>query len=501
MIKSRRIARAIGPLVLAALPVLSALAQSSGVHYPVVEHTTPNGMKVLVSEDPTIPNIAVYTFFRVGSRNEHEGITGISHFFEHMMFNGAQKYGHGDFDKTLELAGGNNNAYTSNDLTVYQDWTPASALETVFDLEADRIQYLAFDPEVIKSERQVVYSERRLRTDNSNPGLLNEQLHAAAFTAAPYHWPVVGWPTDIEAWTMDDLKGYFKMGYSPNNATMVVVGGVKAADVFRLADKYIGPIPVHDPPPPVRTKEPVQLGERRVTVNKFAQAPLLFIGYHAVDAKSPDYYTFQLIDNLLTTGQSSRMYRALVDGQQLATSVNTGLNATLDPSLFEVNAQPRNGVAPEKLEAAIYAEMTKLSDDGPAPEELQKAKNQAIAAYYRSLRSIAGRAQTIGSQEVLFGDYHKLQTVEATINAVTAADVQRVMKQYLVPTKRTVATLIPTATPATIAAPPPPPPPTNSPPPPPVDTTGPAPAPGVKPAPKPNTQPTSQPAPLPGVPQ
>ena len=467
-------------VLLACVSSCSALGQNVTVQ----EHTTPNGMKVLVSEDPTIPNIAVYTWFRVGSRNEHEGITGISHFFEHMMFNGAKKYGHGDFDKTLELAGGNNNAYTSNDVTVYQDWTPASALETVFDLEADRIANLAFDPAVIKSERQVVYSERRLRTDNSNPGLLSEQLEAAAFTAAPYHWPVVGWPTDIESWTMEDLKSYFAMGYSPNNATMVVVGGVKAADVFRLADQYIGPIAVHEPPPPVRTKEPVQLGERRVYVNKFAQAPLLMIGWHAVEAKNADYYVFQLIDNLLTTGQSSRMYRSLVDGQQLATSVRAGLGPTIDPSLFEVEAQPRKGVPVEKLEAAIYAEMDKLSADGPGAEELRKAKNQAVASYYRSLRSIAGRAQVIGSEAVIFGDWHRMNTVEASINAVTAADVQRVMKQYLVATNRTVATLVPdAAAPATAPTQP------TRPPVPPVDTTGPAPAPGVKPAPKPYSQP------------
>jgi len=430
-------------LAILALAVVSS-ATLSAQNIPIQEHMTPNGMKVLVVEDPSIPNVAMYTWFHVGSRNEHEGITGISHFFEHMMFNGAKKYGHGEFDNVLALAGGENNAFTSNDVTVYQDWFPAPALETVFDLEADRIQNLAFDPEVIKSERQVVYSERRLRTDNSNPGLLSEQLDAAAYTAAPYHWPVVGWPTDIESWTLADLKAYFAMGYSPSNATMIVVGGIKAADVFRLADQYIGPIPVHDPPPPVRTKEPAQLGERRIYVDKFAQAPLLDIGFHAVDAKSPDFYVFQMIDNLLTTGQSSRLYKSLVDGQQLAVRVNTFLRPSIDPSLFEVSAQPRKGVPVEKLEQQIYAEMNNLANTGPTTDELQKAKNQAIAAHYRSLRSIAGLAQTIGQAEVIFGDYRTLSSVEQKINAVTAADVQRVMKQYLKPTNRTVAILVPT---------------------------------------------------------
>ncbi len=428
-----------------ALLALAAVCAAPAQNIQVKEHTTPNGMKVLVNEDFTIPNVAMNIFFRVGSRNEHEGITGISHFFEHMMFNGAKKYGHGDFDKTLELAGGSNNASTSNDFTTYTDRLPNTALETIFDLEADRIQNLAFDPAVIKSEREVVYSERRLSVDNSNPGLLSEQLEAAAFTAQSYHWPVVGWPTDIEAWTIDDLKSYFAMGYSPTNATMVVVGAVKAEDVFRLADKYIGPIPVHDPPPEPRTREPVQLGERRVTINKFAQAPLLDIGYHAVDAKSPDFVALQLADNILSTGQSSRMYTALVDGQQLASSVRTSVRATLDPSLFRISAQPRRGVPLDKLEQAIYAQLLKLQTDGPTPEELQKAKNQSIASYYRSLESISGKAGVIGNRQVMFGDYHSLATVEQKINAVTAADIQRVMKQYLQPNNRTVAMLIPTA--------------------------------------------------------
>jgi len=297
----------------------------------------------------------------------------------------------------------------------------------------------------------VVYSERRLSVDNRNEGILDEQLQAAAFTAAPYHWPVVGWPSDIESWTIDDLKSYFAMGYSPSNATMVVVGGVKAEDVFRLADKYMEPIPAHDPPPPVRTKEPAQLGERRVYVNKFAQLPLLNIGYHAVDARSPDFYVFQLIDNLLTMGQSSRLYESLVDKQQLAISVNTNLGPMIDPGLFQLYAQPRKGVSAETLEKAIYLELDKLAKDGPGERELTKAKNQAIATYYRQLRSINGRAGAIGNYEVLFGDYHKLSGVEQQYQKITAEDIQRVMKQYLVPTNRTVAILVPTEQPPAAA--------------------------------------------------
>jgi zinc protease len=424
------------------------LTQSSAAqNFNIQERTLKNGLKVLVQEDPAIPNVALYTFFRVGSRNEHEGITGLSHFFEHMMFNGAKKYGPGQFDKAMEANGGNNNAYTSNDVTVYQDWFPNSALELIFDLEADRVQYLAFDPKIVESERQVVYSERRLSVDNNNFGLLDEQLEATAMMAHPYHWPVVGWPSDIEKWTLDDLKTYFAKGYSPSNATMVVVGAVKADDVFRLAEKYMEPIPAHDPPPPVRTVEPKQLGERRIAVHKFAQLPIVQIAYHVPQALGPDYYTLELLQTLLTRGESSRLYRSLVDQQQLAIEVESSHEVTFDPFLFSFTVQPRKGVAPEKAEQALYAEIDKLKTSGVDDHELQKAKNQAIANYYRSLRSINRRANVIGRYEVFFGDYHKLANVEQEFNKVTAADIQRAAKEYFDVNNRTVATLVPDAEP------------------------------------------------------
>lgn len=438
--KSHRLPLALAAAFAFALPLA---AQNINIQ----ERTLKNGMKVLVQEDPSIPNVALYTFFRVGSRNEHEGITGLSHFFEHMMFNGAKKYGPGQFDKTMEAAGGSNNAYTSNDLTVYQDWFPNSQLELIFELEADRVQNLAFDPKIVESERQVVYSERRLSVDNDNFGLLDEQLEATAIMAHPYHWSVIGWPSDIEKWTLDDLKTYFAKGYSPSNATMVVVGDVKADNLFQLAEKYMEPIPAHDPPPPVRTVEPKQLGERRISVHKFAQLPIIEIGYHVPQAQGPDYYTLELLQALLTTGESSRLYRSLVDQQQLAVQVQSGHEATIDPYLFTFTVQPRQGVAPEKAEQALYAEVDKLKTAAIDDHELQKAKNQVISSYYRSLRSINRRANVIGRYQVLFGDYHKLANVEQEFNKVTAADIQRAAKEYFDVNNRTVATLIPDTAP------------------------------------------------------
>lgn len=404
--------------------------------------TLANGMKVIVQEDHGIPNVALYFFYRVGSRNEHPGATGLSHFFEHMMFNGAKKYGPGMFDKTMDSNGGNNNAYTSRDVTVYTDWFPSSALETMFDMEADRIRDLAFDPKIIDSERGVVYSERRMSVDNSPMGALRELAEAAAFEAHPYHWPVVGWPSDIESWSMEDLKAHWAMGYAPNNCTMVVVGDVAFDSIMTLARKYMESIPRHDPPPPVRTKEPEQQGERRVTLRRPAQLPLQMVLYHVPESKHPDSAPLEVLATLLAGGQSSRLYRKLVDGQ-LAVSVNAGSGSALDPTTFNFTMQPRSGIDPAATEKALFDELAALGAAEVPATELRKAKNQLLANLYRQLKTIEGRANLLGSYEVFEGNYARMFSADKEIEAVTAADVQRVARLYFGEKNRTVATLIP----------------------------------------------------------
>jgi zinc protease len=211
--------------------------------------TLANGMKVIVWTDRDIPNIALYNWVRVGSRNEVSGITGLAHFFEHMMFNGTSKRQPGEFDRQMEARGGANNAFTSDNVTVYQDWVPRSALDLVFDLESDRLANLSFDPKVVESERGVVYSERRLRTEDSNEGFLFEQVQATAFVAHPYQIPTIGWPADIQSWKLEDLQKFFKTNYAPNNCTLILVGDVSADEAFAMAKRYLEPIPQQDPPP------------------------------------------------------------------------------------------------------------------------------------------------------------------------------------------------------------------------------------------------------------
>jgi zinc protease len=403
-------------------------------------------MKILVQEDHSIPNATMYIFYRIGSRNERPGTTGISHFFEHMMFNGAKKYGPGKFDGVMEAAGGRNNAYTNYDVTVYQNWFPSSILELIFDLEADRIRDLNFDPKMIESERGVVASERRSSVDNSNFGILGEQLLAAAYTAHPYQWPVIGWMVDIQNWKMEDLKRHFEMGYSPSNATMLVVGDVSADNVFKLAQRYIEPIPSHDPPPPVTTQEPEQLGERRVVVKKFAQLPLLMVGYHVPQTSSPDYYAGRVLDTILFSGQSSRIYQRLVDKDQLALRVDGDSEFAIDPTLYTIVVQPKANVSLDAVEKALYDELEKVKTQGVTDRELTKAKNILLADFYREMKSINGRANILGTYEVFFGDYRKLFTAGDDYAKVTADDVKRIAQKYFTEKNRTVATLIPDGT-------------------------------------------------------
>ena len=427
-------------LVAGAILTLPALGQTE---FPVTTKTLKNGMKVLVQTDHSIPNVALYIFYRIGSRNEGPGTTGISHFFEHMMFNGAKKYGPGELDKVMEANGGSNNAYTTKDVTVYQDWFPRSALPLIYDIEADRIRDLNFDPAKIKSEREVVASERRLSVDNENGGVLDEQLWAAAIIAHPYHWPVVGWMSDIEHWTMEQLRHHFEMGYAPNNATMVVVGDASPEEIFQLCEKFIEPIPTHVPPPPVATVEPEQMGERRVTVKKPAQLPLLMVAYHISRTDNPDYYALNILRTILFDGESSRMYQRLVDKDQIALDVSSDTPPAFDPTIVEIVAQPKQGVDPPVCEKAIYEELERTKTGEVSDAELEKAKNIRLAEFYRQMRTINGRANTIGTYEVFFGDYKKLFDAAKNYSAVSKADVQRVAKTYFGASRRTVATLIP----------------------------------------------------------
>lgn len=428
-------------LLLLGLLCCAGLARAQNKPEDVKTFTLENGMKVLVLEDHSIPNANMYLFWKVGSRNEYPGITGLSHFFEHMMFNGSKKYGPKMFDRTMEASGGSNNAYTTENLTVYTDWFPNSALETIFDLEADRIADLALDDQMVESERGVVLSERSTGLENSNYRLLNEQVKSSAFMAHPYRWSVIGYESDIKNWTKEDLQRYFDTYYAPNNAVVVIVGAVKLPEVKRLAEQYFGPIKAAEPPRAVHTVEPPQQGEKRVTVHKKVSTPNLMMAWHTPATQHEDYYALDLLNTILSQGNSSRLHKALVDEQQVATNVFSYIPESFDPNLMYLYAVASASADEAKLEAAIDTVLTAFLKEGPTARELQKAKNTKLMELYRTLETINGKANTLGTYELFFGDYRKMFDAPQQYEKVTAADIQRVAKKYLTRTNRTVGVL------------------------------------------------------------
>ncbi|GAC27994.1 M16 family metallopeptidase [Brumicola pallidula] len=408
----------------------------------IKQFTLDNGMKIIVLEDDSIPNANMYLFWKVGSRNEYPGITGLSHFFEHMMFNGSKKYGPKMFDRTMEAAGGSNNAYTTENSTVYSDWFPADALELMFDLEADRIQNLDINADVVENERGVVISERSTGLENSNYRMLSEQVKAAAFRAHPYSWSVIGHESDIANWKLQDLKDFHKTYYAPNNAIVVIVGAIKFEDVKRLAKKYFEPIPAQAAPREVHTVEPKQVGEKRVYVQKKSvTSPNIMFAYHVPETKHEDYYALQVLAGILSDGDTSRLTKELVYEQELAAQVFAFSSESINPNLFYFYAIAAPNVDINLLEKGLITQINEVMKNGVTDQELQKVKNRQLVNFYREMSTINGKANTLGSYEFYFGDYNALFELPNSLDKVSKDDVQRVANLYLRKANRTVGIL------------------------------------------------------------
>ena len=436
-----RLATRVAGLLLVASSSLLSLQANATQAKDIKPFTLDNGMEILVLEDSSIPNANMYLFFKVGSRNERPGTTGLSHFFEHMMFNGAKKYGPKMFDRTMEAAGGANNAYATENLTVYTDWFPTDALELMFDLESDRIANLNIDPDMVESERGVVTSERSTGLENSNFRALQQEVKGAAFRAHPYSWPVIGHLSDIKNWTMKDLQDYHKTYYAPNNAIVVIVGDVKFDNVKKLAEQYFGPIPSQPAPAKVHTVEPEQIGERRVYAQKASvSSDNLMMAYHVPQTNSPDFYALTLLNSILSEGKSSRLSKALVN-EQIATDVFGYMPEAFDPNLIYFYAIASRTSNASKMEKAIIAEINKVMKEGVSEKELQKAKNKKTVEFHRTMATINGKANTIGTYQAFFGDYNKLFDATSEYDKVTNDDIKRVAKTYLRKANRTVGVL------------------------------------------------------------
>ncbi len=426
-------------LLLAALGPVSA----QEIRFNVIPYRLDNGLRVLALEDHAVPAISYYTFFRVGSRDERPGRTGISHLFEHMMFNGAKKYGPGAFDETLESRGGQSNAFTTEDLTVYYETFPSEALDTVVDLEADRMAGLAVTDQSLAHERDVVKEERRLRADNDIEGAMLELLQGTAYLAHPYRWPVLGWMPDLDAITAGDCQDYFRTHYAPNNATIVLVGDFKPERAIALISKAFGAIPAQPAAPAVLRDEPEQQGERRALLKRPAQLPAVALAYHVPPVSSDEVFALDLLQIILGEGESSLLNRHLVHDKELATRVHVENAWRLDPSLFIVYAEAKPGTGADALEAALSAEIDALAHQDVAAAALQKAKNIRTTSQVMALKTNSGKAEQLGLFEADFGGYARLFTVLRSYDAVTAADLQKTAARYLTPDNRTVVTLVP----------------------------------------------------------
>lgn len=428
--------------ILLAVAMLTSGAQAATTAEDIQTFTLKNGMKIMVLPDSSIPNANMYLFWKVGSRNESPGITGLSHFFEHMMFNGAKKYGPKMFDRTMEAAGGSNNAYTTENLTVYTNWFPTQAMETIFALEADRIADLAIDEAMVESERGVVSSERTTGLENSNFSALWQEVKGAAFRAHPYSWPIIGHASDIENWSITDLKQYYKTYYAPNNAVVVMTGDVNFDQVKALATKYFAAIPGQPKPKKVHTTEPKQTGERRVYAEKGSVTTAnIMMAYHVPNSRHRDFYALDILSDILATGKSSRLYHALVNEQQLASDVFTYFPKSLDANLFYLYGVAAKDIEVAALEKSMIKEVNNIIRHGIDNRELQKVKNRKLVDFYRSMSTINGKSNSIGSYELYFGDYRKLFSAPQEYNKVTTDDIQRVAKTYLIKSNRTVGIL------------------------------------------------------------
>lgn len=408
------------------------------------EFVLANGMKALLIEVPKAPVATVQIWYKVGSRNEVMGRAGLSHMLEHMMFKGTTKYPKGAFSRLIRKNGGMDNAFTSQDFTAYFENLAADRVELALELEADRMQGLQFDMNELKTEREVVKEERRLRTEDDPQGALVEALFAQAFLSHPYHWPVIGWFSDLDAMTLDDLQRHYDTFYSPNNATLIVVGDIKAETLLPTIKQLFEPIPRGPEPKPLAAMEPDQKGERRFLLKREAQVPFVMMGYRVPNYTSEDSYALDILESILSRGKSSRLYQSLVYDQKSALAVGAEYSLMqTDPGLFYFYALVSPGQKVEAVEDALNKEIKRLQAEPPTDLELQRAKNQVEAARIFEQDSNFRHAMLMGQAETVGAGWRKVDQFLERIRSVTVKDVQRVARQYLIDDNRTVGSLIP----------------------------------------------------------
>ena len=414
----------------------AALLASAG---PVLanpyETTLDNGMKVIVKEDRRAPSVVHMVWYGVGSMDEPEGVSGVAHMLEHLMFKGTEKVGPGEFNKRVAEIGGRDNAFTSRDYTAYFQQVPPARLGDMMMLEADRMANLKITDAVFAPERDVVKEERRLRTDDEPRALVYEQMMATAFQASPYGHPVIGWMTDLNAMTADDARAWHAHWYAPNNARLVVVGDVDHQAVFDLAQQYYGPIARRELPPRRISIEPEQRGPRDSVVRAPAELPYVTLAWRAPTLRDPaddhDVYALQVLAAVLDGYDGARLPRRLVHESRVAVSAGAGYDGTArGPSLFVLDGAPAPGKTTADVAAALRAEIAHIQADGIAQDELERVKTQTVADQVYKRDSLMGQAMEIGFLEASGLSWRDEPALLAGVRRVTAAEVQAVARKY-----------------------------------------------------------------------
>ncbi len=418
---------------------------SFGTGMVVKKYRLTNGLKIIILEDHSAPVFAYHTWFNVGSRNERDGITGIAHLFEHLMFKETKNTKEGEFDKILEEQGGRINAATYVDWTFYRESLPKEAFATVVSLEADRMQHMILNDAQVNSEREVVANERRFRVDNSPGGIMYEQLHKAAFSLHPYHWPVIGWMKDIQAINLKDCIEFYKTYYAPNNSTVVVVGDVETEEVLKTINKAYGAIPASTIPPEKIPSEPQQTEEKRIEIEQPIPAQKVLIGFHVPDSLHEDLPALSVAHALLFDGKSSRLYRRLITDSQIASEAGGWVNQTKDPGLQIIDISMKTGHQAQEALKIVYEELERLSKEDVSDDELQKAKNRLETSFWNNFKTADSKAESLGFHEIVSKDYRKLFEEIPRLKKVQASDVRRVATQYYVSQNRTLVVATPKA--------------------------------------------------------
>ena len=411
-----------------------------------------NGLPILIKESHVAPVASFWIFYRVGSRNELPGTTGISHWVEHMLFKGTERFPSGEFDKAIARAGGMSNGMTSQDWTTYFETLPAERIDLALEFESDRMANTIIDADEVDAERTVILSERE-GSENSYFYLLSEEVQAAAFRVHSYHNPIIGWKPDLLQITRDDLDHHYRTYYAPNNALIVMVGDIDTPTMTAKLESHFGSLPIGPDAPLMRLREPEQIAEQRVNLRGSDRTAYYLHAFHGVAADHPDFFAMTVLDAILGgakgmgifggggNNRSNRLYRALVD-TELAVGVGSSFRPSIDPDLFSFYVTLAPGITHAQIEETIWAELNKVQRAGVQPQELEKAIKQTKAQFAYSSESVTSQGYWLGFSQVVASLTWLDQWLEQ-LTAVTAEDVQRVAQSYFTPRRQTVGWYIP----------------------------------------------------------